>query len=77
VFIHLGGSHLAQLWQDSLAAQALVFSSYYTLLVIDLMRTPIVVGPYPFPLRRYGIAFHAYIMFFVFVLAIKALIEHS
>jgi hypothetical protein len=77
VFIHLGGSHLAQLWRDSLAAQALALSLLYTSLVLVLMRTQIVVGPYPSRLRRYGLALHAFMMFLFFVAAIDALIEHS
>jgi len=75
VFTHPGGSHLAQLWQDSPAAQALLWSLFYTSLVINLMGTQIFVGPSS--LRRYGIACHAFAMFCAFVLAIAALIEHS
>jgi hypothetical protein len=75
VFIHLGGSHLAQLWQDSTAAQALPWSLFYTFLVLVLMRTQNFVGP-PW-LRRYGLAIHAFAMFWFFLVAIAVLIEHS
>jgi hypothetical protein len=75
VFIHRSGLNSAQLGLDSPAAQALLWSLFYTSLVINLMGTQIFVGSSS--LRRFGIACHALAMFCAFALAIAALIEHS
>jgi hypothetical protein len=76
VFIHLGGSHLAQLWQDS---AALPLSLYYTYYALASMRTQNFVR-HPWFASVSLLVKHAIAMFFLFLVAtvaIAALIEHS